>query len=76
MRLHHLPRLPPAADPVRLRVPIRRRPGARRLSDREGGVTAGELRQQGVVEVPDMRAALHGGDANGACGGVVVAGVR
>ena len=30
----------------------------------------------GVVGVPDVRARLHGGDANGAWGGVVVAGVR
>ncbi len=31
---------------------------------------------QSVVEVPDVRAAVHGVDANGARGGVVVAGVR
>ena len=33
-------------------------------------------RQRGVVEVPDVRAAVHGDDENGARGGVVVAGVR
>ena len=31
---------------------------------------------RGVAGVPDVRARLHGGDANGAWGGVVVAGVR
>jgi hypothetical protein len=76
MRLHHLLCLRPAADPVRLRVPIRQRPGARRLPDREGGVAAGAPRQHGVVGVPDVRAVLHGADAGGAWGGVVVAGVR
>ncbi len=33
-------------------------------------------RQRGVVGVPDVRAEVHGGNANGARGGVVVAGVR
>ena len=33
-------------------------------------------RQRSVAAVPDVRAGFHGGDADGACGGVVLAGAR
>jgi hypothetical protein len=59
-RLHHLPRLGPAADPVRLRVSIGRRPGARRLPHREGRDATAAPRRRGVVDVPDVRAEFHG----------------
>ena len=53
--------------------------GARRLPYRESSGAAAAPRQRagvGGLGVPDTRAAAHGGDANGARGGVVVAGVR
>jgi hypothetical protein len=76
VRVHRLPGLRPAADPVGLCVPIRHRPSARRLPHQESSGATAAPRQRGVVGVPDVRSVVHGGDANGARGGVVVAGVR
>jgi hypothetical protein len=77
--VHYLPRFRPTADPVGLRVPIRHRPGACRLPDREGSVAAGAQcqspRLRSVAGVLDVRARPHGGDAPGAAAwrGAVVA---
>jgi hypothetical protein len=65
VRLNHLPRLRPAPDQMRLRVPIRRRaphvgcqsPIGRHLP----GVAAGAPRRCGVPAVPNVRARTRGG---------------
>ena len=74
--LLHLLRIGSIADAVWLRVPWRRWLGARRLPRTSGDLPSrafAPMERERMAAMPNVQAGLHGGDADGACGGLVVA---